>query len=117
MCMFGYLKPPDIMLSIVSSQKLDWTHTFDTHCMYFSILLKSVESHLKTTNFDTFHQGMSLQHMFQISLPNSEFDYAIDNVWVVCFVLSFVTTLLLSCFDKEKMFIERRIMERHLLGG
>ena len=33
MCMFGYLKTPDIMLSIVSSQKLDWTHTFDTHCM------------------------------------------------------------------------------------
>ena len=32
MCMFGYLKTPDIMLSIVSSQKLDWTHTFDTHC-------------------------------------------------------------------------------------
>ena len=22
------------MLSIVSSQKLDWTHTFDTHCIY-----------------------------------------------------------------------------------
>ena len=32
MCMFEYLKTPDIMLSIVSSQKLDWTHTFDTHC-------------------------------------------------------------------------------------
>ena len=31
-CMFGYLKTPDIMLSIVSSKKLDWTHTFDTHC-------------------------------------------------------------------------------------
>ena len=33
-CMFGYLKTPDIMLSIVSSKKLDWTHTFDTHCMF-----------------------------------------------------------------------------------
>ena len=31
-CMFGYLKTPDIMLSIVSLKKLDWTHTFDTHC-------------------------------------------------------------------------------------
>ena len=30
--MFGYLKTPDIILSIVSSKKLDWTHTFDTHC-------------------------------------------------------------------------------------
>ena len=32
MCMFGYLKTPDVILSLVSSQKLDWTHTFDTHC-------------------------------------------------------------------------------------
>ena len=48
--MFGYSKTPDIMLFIVSSQKLDWTHTFDTHCMqkryrkfyfcyYFSVVL------------------------------------------------------------------------------
>ena len=34
MCMFGYLKPPDIILSLVSSRHLDWTHTFDTHCMF-----------------------------------------------------------------------------------
>ena len=27
------LKTPDIMLSIVFSKKLDWTHTFDTHCI------------------------------------------------------------------------------------
>ena len=33
MCMFGYLKTPDIILSLVSSQKMEWTHTFDTHCM------------------------------------------------------------------------------------
>ena len=33
MCMFGYLKTPDIILPLVSSRKLDWTHTFDTHCM------------------------------------------------------------------------------------
>ena len=32
MCMFGSLKTPDISFSLVSSQKLDWTHTFDTHC-------------------------------------------------------------------------------------
>ena len=32
--MFGYFKISDIILSLVSSQKLDWTHTFDTHCMY-----------------------------------------------------------------------------------
>ena len=33
MCLFGYFKTPDVILSLVSSQKLDWTHTFDTHCM------------------------------------------------------------------------------------
>ena len=32
-CIFGYLKTPDIILSLVSSRKLDWTHTFDTHCI------------------------------------------------------------------------------------
>ena len=31
MCTFGYLKMPDIILSLVSSQKLDWTHTFGTY--------------------------------------------------------------------------------------
>ena len=34
MCMFGYLKTPDIILPLVSSRKLDWTHTFDTHCIF-----------------------------------------------------------------------------------
>ena len=29
-CMFGCTKIPDIILSLLSSQKLDWTHTFDT---------------------------------------------------------------------------------------
>ena len=38
MRMFGYLKTPDIILSLVSSQKLDWTHTFDTHCTFVSEL-------------------------------------------------------------------------------
>ena len=33
MCVFGYLKIPDIILSLVSSQKLDWTHTFGTYCI------------------------------------------------------------------------------------
>ena len=39
MCMFGYLKTPDIMLSIVSSQKLDWTHllTPTVHDKYYSM--------------------------------------------------------------------------------
>ena len=32
MCTFGYLKIPDIILSLVSSQKLDWTQTFGTYC-------------------------------------------------------------------------------------
>ena len=36
MCMFGYLKTLDIILSLVSSRKLDWTHTFDTHCTVIS---------------------------------------------------------------------------------
>ena len=33
MCIFGYLKIPDIILSLVSSQKLDWTQTFGTYCI------------------------------------------------------------------------------------
>ena len=32
----------------------------------------------KTTNFDRFHQEISLPHVFQIPLPNSE--HAKDNV-------------------------------------
>ena len=32
MCTFGYLKTLDIILSLLSLQKLDWTRTFDTHC-------------------------------------------------------------------------------------
>ena len=37
MCIFGYLKIPDIILSLVSSQKLDWTQTFGTYCIFFDI--------------------------------------------------------------------------------
>ena len=33
MDMFEYFKIPDVILSQVSSQKLNWTHTFDTHCI------------------------------------------------------------------------------------
>ena len=33
MCMFGFLKTPDVILSLVSSQKLEWTRTFDTYCV------------------------------------------------------------------------------------
>ena len=32
MSMFGYFKIPDIILTLASSQKLNWTHSFDTHC-------------------------------------------------------------------------------------
>ena len=38
-CMFGYLQTPDIILTLVSSQKLDWTHTFDTYCLSIHIML------------------------------------------------------------------------------
>ena len=31
-CMFRHLKTPDIILFLVSSQKLHWTRTFDTYC-------------------------------------------------------------------------------------
>ena len=37
MCIFGYLKIPDIILSLVSSQKLDWTQTFGTYYIYIYI--------------------------------------------------------------------------------
>ena len=43
MCMLGYLKTPNVILFLVSSQKLDWTHTFDTHCIQAMLnLLKHV---------------------------------------------------------------------------
>ena len=32
MGMFGYFKIPDVILTLASSQKLNWTHSFDTHC-------------------------------------------------------------------------------------
>ena len=50
MCMFEYPKTPDIMLSIVSSQQLDWTHTFDTHCIFQAILYKTHKAHESITN-------------------------------------------------------------------
>ena len=31
MGMFGYFKIPDVILTLASSQKLNWTHSFDTH--------------------------------------------------------------------------------------
>ena len=34
MGMFGYIKIPDVILSLVSPEKLNWTHTFDTHCIF-----------------------------------------------------------------------------------
>ena len=39
MCTFGYLKTLDIILSLVYLQKLDWTHTFDTHYIYIYIYI------------------------------------------------------------------------------
>ena len=33
MCVFRYLNTPDIILSLVSLKKMDWTHSFDTHCI------------------------------------------------------------------------------------
>ena len=30
MSMFGYFKIPDVILTLASSQKLNWTHSFDT---------------------------------------------------------------------------------------
>ena len=33
MSMFGYFKIPDVILTLASSQKLNWTHSFDTHCI------------------------------------------------------------------------------------
>ena len=40
MCVFRYLKTPDIILSLVSLKKLNWTHSFDTHCTVAEIHLK-----------------------------------------------------------------------------
>ena len=34
MGMFGYFKIPDVILTLASSQTLNWTHSFDTHCIF-----------------------------------------------------------------------------------
>ena len=39
MCMLWYIKTSNIIISLVSSQKLDWTHTFDTHCKARTVFL------------------------------------------------------------------------------
>ena len=39
MCVFRYLKTPDIILSLVSLKKLNWTHSIDTHCIYIKFYL------------------------------------------------------------------------------
>ena len=33
MCLIGYLKILDVNSSLVSSQKIDWTRTFDAYCI------------------------------------------------------------------------------------
>ena len=48
MCIFGYLKTPDIILSLVSARKLDWTHTFDTHCILTNVAAVHVQTFLST---------------------------------------------------------------------
>ena len=59
MCMLGYLKTPDIILPLVSSRKLDWTHTFDTHCIYPLHL----DNMLKISNVFTFCCPVSYLHI------------------------------------------------------
>ena len=49
MCTFGYLKIPDIILSLSLSQKLDWTHTFGTY--YIKLSMKNRKSCLKPSYF------------------------------------------------------------------
>ena len=51
MSMFRYLKTPDIILPLVSSKKLDWTHTFGTYCT------------LTTAMKETFKTGLSEKFM------------------------------------------------------
>ena len=46
MCIVGYLKIPDKILSLVSSQKLDWTHTFGTYCIFACTGTTLISGHL-----------------------------------------------------------------------
>ena len=61
MCIFGYLKIPDIILSLVSSQKLDWTHTFGTYCIfidyYYYFLVWKTISKLQLSRMWSTHWG------------------------------------------------------------
>ena len=50
-----------------------------------SLCKTSLPKCFKTTNFDTFHQGMSLQHVFQIPVPNSEFRLCNRLFWLYLF--------------------------------
>ena len=71
-CTFGYLKIPDIILFIVSSQKLEWTHTlaptsfmrdyfiFDRDTLYGTNLYEPVLS--ITTNITRFQQIRFVPH-------------------------------------------------------
>ena len=68
-------------------------------------------SHLRcfrTKNFDRFHQGMSRWHVIQIPQQNSEFQLYSD-MWKYSALVLFG--------QRRKMFNERRVMEKHLLGG
>ena len=67
-----------------------------------SLCKTSLPKCFKTTNFDTFHQEMSLQHVFQIPLPNS--DYAIDNILVVYFVLGSYLPCSCHVLTKENVY-------------
>ena len=55
----------------------------------------AVWAHLPTA----FELNFNMCSKFPCQIPN--FEYAIDNVLIVCFSLDFVSILLLSCFDHK----------------
>ena len=71
-----------------------------------SLCKKFLTKCFKTKNFDTFHQGMGLQHVFQIPLPNSEFRLCNRQCFSCMFRSLFRIYLALLMFYKEKCLLK-----------
>ena len=68
MCTIGYIKIPDIILSLFFSQKLDWTHTFGTYSL--QQILKYTFSHL-LFNVEPINEPPKFLRTFKIEIKGA----------------------------------------------